>query len=427
MFGENSADQRKTPLSTTYQTAFSTAVDGLVNTTMLNLKIPSLTVAILHNGMLLHTGAYGLEHIRHDEVPTASTVYLLDSLSKQFTAAGIMLLVQDGKLDLDKPVKTYVPYAPPSWDGITLRHLLTHTAGLPHDPHWGYPPIKRQDSDPDGLLRHHVFNQPLRGRPGQKYAYSNTGYAALGAILSKVSGMPYSRFLAERIFLPLQMTSTRIDLSGARVRHGARGYDYDADRNEWKPDVDTTQPMAAGAIESNVVDLANWDRALNGTSVLTEASKNAMWTSFRLNDGNPSNYGFGWATGAAGGQKLVFHNGGGWGFNCAFYRYLETHLTVIVLTNLQFESKGATHADQLATAIAGLYSPDLSASNGAAASSGVTPSPTTGVVQAGDTGGHGSRSAEPQKTKETPSSTHDNVNLVERFDLESPDQDREMP
>lgn len=343
----------------TYSTAFSAAVDEIVNTTMLNLKIPSVTVAVAHNGVLLHTGAYGLAQVKTNETPTTQTTYLLDSMTKQFTAAAIMLLVQDGKLDLDKPVKTYVPYAPKVWDTTTIRHLLTHTAGLPHDPQWGYPSVKSQDGNPDRLLKHFIFNQTILSAPGQKYAYSNTGYAALGAIVAKVSGVRYSQFMRQRIFLPLQMNNTGICYSGGDVKHGARGYNYVSDKKQWSVNTDSYQPLAAGAIESNVLDLAKWDAALNGSTILTEASKQEMWKSFKLTSGQMSDYGFGWVPDTVNGQPMVFHNGGGWGFNNGFYRFLGSGLTVIVLTNLNLEDTGVTHADQLARSIAAAYSPDL--------------------------------------------------------------------
>lgn len=385
-------DRTQPLLTPTYSTAFSAAVDEIVNTTILKLKIPSVTVAVAHNGVMLHTGAYGLSHVKADVVPTPATIYLLDSMTKQFTAAGIMLLVQDGKLDIDKPVKTYIPYAPPRWDRITLRHLLTHTSGLPHDPQWGYPSVKSQDEDPDRLLKHHIFNARLKTVPGQKYAYSNTGYACLGAIISKVSGMPYSHFMNERIFLPLKMTSTAISFSGGDVKHGARGYNYISAKKEWSLNADANQPLAAGAIESTVLDLAKWDAALNGNTILTAASKQEMWKSYKLNSGQMSNYGFGWVPETVNGEPLVWHNGGGWGFNNAFYRYLGQGLTVIVLTNLEFEASGTSHADQLAQDIAAAYSPDLAMDN-ANGSDSKKPS------DAGDTSGTSNKKDDPKAAK----------------------------
>lgn len=345
--------------SPAYTSAFSATIDKLVETTMLKLKIPSVTVAVVHNGSLLHSGAYGLEHIKPDVVTSASTVYLLDSLTKQFTATAIMLLVQDGKLNLDAPVKTYVSYAPPKWNSITLRHLLTHSSGLPRDPQWGYPTVRDQDEDPDRLLKRHILNQKLQSTPGAKEAYSNAGYAALGAILSKVSGVSYSQFLYERIFHPLGMTSTGLNYSGAIVKRGARGYDFDSTKKEWRLNIDANQPMAAGAIQSNLLDLVKWDAALNGNCILTEASKREMWQSYKLTSGKSADYGFGWVPAQANSQPVVWHNGGGWGFNTAFYRFLSPRLTVLVLSNLQVEDKGTDHASELAQQIALAYSPDL--------------------------------------------------------------------
>jgi D-alanyl-D-alanine carboxypeptidase len=351
-------------------TAFSAAVDEIVNTQILSLNIPSVTVAVMKDGVIVHQGAYGLERVAPDAVTTVSTPYLLDSLTKQFTAAAIMILVQQGKLKLDQPIKTYVPYAPKSWDKVTLRHLLTHTSGLPHDPKWGYPSIQKQASNPDDVLKHHVFNQPLKSDPGDKYAYSNTGYAALGAIVEKVSGQTYPMFLENNIFKPLGMKSTVIHWESGSLRKAARGYLYDSGKKQWSPDYEEDQPLTAGGLQSTVLDLAKWDAALRTDKVLTAASKKEMWTSFVLNDKDPSGYGFGWAVGKLSNkQKVIWHSGGGWGFDTAFFRFLDAGVTVVVLTNLQFETDGPDHAVQLAQSIATAYDPALNMDSGGAAGS----------------------------------------------------------
>jgi D-alanyl-D-alanine carboxypeptidase len=271
-----------------------------------------------------------------------------------------MILVQQGKLKLDQPIKIYVPFAPKTWDKVTLRHLLTHTSGLPHDPKWGYPSIRQQASNPDDVLKHHVFHEQLKSDPGEKYAYSNTGYVALGAIVEKVSGQTYPVFLENNIFKPLGMMSTVIHWERASLRRSAHGYLYDSGKKHWSPDYEEDQSLAAGGLQSTVLDLAKWDAALRTDKILTAASKKEMWTSFVLSDKSPSGYGFGWAVGKLSDkQKVIWHSGGGWGFDTAFFRFLDAGLTVVVLTNLQFETDGPDHAVQLAQSIAAAYDPAL--------------------------------------------------------------------
>jgi D-alanyl-D-alanine carboxypeptidase len=387
-----------------HSTAFSAAVDEIVNSEILTDDIPSVAVAVLENGRLLHAGAYGLERVNPETVAKVSTAYLLDSLTKQFTATGIMLLVQEGKLKLDEPIKAYVPYAPKSWDKVTLRHLLNHTSGLPRDPKWGYPSIKEQTNHPDRVLKHSILNQPLIFEPGDKYRYSNAGYVALGAILEKVSGESYVAFLQNHIFQPLDMSSTTIDYRGGALVPGARGYDYDSTKNRWTPHDESYQPLAAGAIQSTVGDLAKWDAALRSTKFLSEASKKQMWTSGTLNDKTPINYGLGWAiTRLDNKQNVVWHNGGGWGFDSAFFRFLDAGVTVVVLTNLQFDKDGPDRAVRLAQSIAAAYNPALNmldASQLSSCTSNGAPQSTTSTsclpASSAAAPGSNSESGEPQ-------------------------------
>ncbi|AXC16035.1 Beta-lactamase (plasmid) [Acidisarcina polymorpha] len=354
------ADTASKILVPDHSTAFSAAVDEIVNAEILENGIPSVTVAVVDKGCLVHSGAYGLERVSPDTVANVSTAYLLDSLTKQFTAAAVMLLVQQGKLDLDVPIKTYVSYAPSSWDKITLRHLLNHTSGLPRDSKWGYSSVRDQAEHPDSVLKHFIFNQALATEAGDKYRYSNAGYVALGAIVGKVSGVPLYAFLQQHVFRPLDMTNTAVNDRGGAPRHGARGYDYDATKNTWTQHEEGYQPLAAGALQSTVGDLVKWDIALRSTSILSEKSKQQMWTPAALSDKTPVNYGLGWAIAELQNkQKVVWHSGGGWGFNSAFLRFVDTGVTVIVLTNRQSDKDGPDHATEMAQAIAAAFNPAL--------------------------------------------------------------------
>ena len=336
-------------------------VDDVVRTHLAERNIPSVVVAVVRDGAIVKVAAYGDKRLGPGsrEPATPRTVYRLDSITKQFTAAGIMLLVQDGRVDLDARVKRYLPAAPPSWEAITVRHLLTHTSGLAHDPPNGYPPVAEQNRDPGAVLVR-LFRMRPEFEPGSRYAYSNAGFEALAAVIHRVSGLPYLRFMRERIFEPVGMESTTLDFFGRPEPERAFGYALiDGAMREARA---RTFPMGAGCVQSNAFDLARWDAALYTDRILTDESKRQMWTPTPLTTGRTQPYGFGWALRRLRGGRVVFHNGGGAGFNNAFYRYLDARLTVIVLTNSNPERLSGgrgSHADELARLVAPLYRPDL--------------------------------------------------------------------
>ncbi|MGH7731664.1 MAG: serine hydrolase domain-containing protein [Candidatus Eiseniibacteriota bacterium] len=332
------------------------AVDQAVRAEMDQRHIPGVSLAIVKGGAIVKSAAYGRMRVSPDEPAAPATIYKLDSVTKQFTASGIMILVQRGQVRLDDPVKTYLPNAPSSWDAITIRNLLTHTSGLAHDPPSGYPPVAVQNTHPGAMLGRLFQMQPLF-EPGSRYAYSNSGYSALAAVIQLVTGEPYLRFMRERIFDPAGMSNTGLDFM--RRPDAARSTGYFWDWSGWSASRARTTTMGAGGIQSSVFDLARWDAALDTDAILTAQSKRAMWSPFRLTDGRWHPYGFAWAIRELPGGKVVFHNGGGDGFNNAFYRFLDARLTVIVLTNLNPNRERGSHADLLARQIAPLYNPAL--------------------------------------------------------------------
>src|SRR6185369_4574234 len=166
-----------------------------------------------------------------------------------------MLLVQDGRVDLDARVRRYLPAAPASWDAITIRRLLTHTSGLAHDPPNGYPPVAEQNRDPGPVLER-LFRMRPEFEPGSRYAYSNAGFETLAAVIHRVTGLPYLRFMRERIFEPLGMSGTGLDFFGRLEPDRAVG--YARQDGGFRPAAARTFPMGAGCIQSNVFDLARW-------------------------------------------------------------------------------------------------------------------------------------------------------------------------
>ena len=296
---------------------------------MARQRIPGLSLVVLKDGQVIKTAGYGLADRKLKIAATPDTVYKIASASKQFIASGIMLLVQDGRVALDDPLSKYVNGTPDSWSAITIRHLLTHTAGLVREAP-GFDPMKVQ-SDAD-ILRS-AFGVPLRFTPGQKWEYSNTGYFALAEIIRTVSGKAWGDYLADRIFKPLGMQSTRTTPTSPteKIARYAQGYvDNEALRDA--PPWVALRP--SGAFVSTVRDLAKWDTALGTENILTESTRRQMWTPVTLNDGAKYPYGFGWMMATVDGHRLIHHPGGMPGFRSDIARFVDAGVTIIVLMNL---------------------------------------------------------------------------------------------
>jgi len=333
-------------------------LNSLIEKEMRNRRIVGVAISVVRDGSVVTARAFGDAKLR-DESAQPATIFFLDSMTKQFTAAGIMLLVQDGRIGVDDPVKKYLPGAPGSWDPIRIRHLLTHTAGLPHDAPW-YPTIPEQNCKPDLMLQS-LYRLSPQSPPGSRYAYSNAGFATLASIIAKVTGGCYFAHLRSRIFEPLGMQRTLLALfSGERKPGHAEGYSV-TPRGVLRLQPPVRHALGGGGIASTVLDLAKWDAALIGDSILSAASKAQMWTPYTLNSGRSTGYGFGWAVTSIPGGKVVHHNGGGFGFTTGFYRFIDADWSVIVLTNTLWRDgpRPPNNGDAIAREVAALYDPRL--------------------------------------------------------------------
>jgi CubicO group peptidase (beta-lactamase class C family) len=322
-------------------------VDDIVNAQLKRQGVPGVSVAIVKDGAIVKAEGYGLANAELDIRATPDAVYQIGSVSKQFIAAGIMLLVQGGKVSLDDKASRYLAGTPASWEAITLRHLLTHTAGIVNEPP-GFDPFKVQ-SDAD--LVKSAYAAPLLFAPGADWAYSNTGYFALADIIRTISGEPWDAFLQKRLFQPLAMTSTRTTTM-EMVKNRAGGYAPINGTMSNAPPILPVRP--SGAFLSTVLDLAKWDAALTAGSLLTTATLNQMWTPVALKSGQSYSYGFGWRVDAVAGHKRVHHSGTMPGFRATMHRYVDDKLTVIVLANA-----GNADPDSIARLIAESYVPGL--------------------------------------------------------------------
>ena len=320
-------------------------VDDYIKTEMEQHKIPGLALTIIQNGQTTKTAAYGMANLELKVPVTPETVFEIGSITKQFTAAGILLLAQESKLSVDDKLSQHISNAPDSWKNVTLRHLLTHTSGIKSYTGLGGFELTRHLTQAQFLKT--LGAQPLEFKPGDGWKYSNSGFSLLGYVVENVSGKNYWDFMSERIFKPLGMASTTDRLPGKIIANRADGYEQ-TNHVHINRDYDLTDVFSAGAIASTVGDLAKWNAMLDRDDVLNAATKERMWTLAKLNDGKPTKYGFGWFLDSVEGHKNIGHGGSTSGFSASIQRFPDDKLAVIILTNTD-EQIATTLAKKIAT------------------------------------------------------------------------------
>ena len=343
-------------------TAKGDGIDTYVATQMRNLHISGISLAVVRDGRIVKSQGYGLANIETNSAATPKTVYEIGSVTKQFTATAVMMLVEEGKVSLDDKITKYFPDAPQTWKRITIRHLLSHTSGIQnHVAVPGYLNIFRTnlsfETTPsrEEILKE-FYKLPMEFEPGETWAYDNTGYYLLGFVIEKAGGKPYFQFLDERIFKPLGMTDTRSTDTRPIVPNRASGYEWVNTKYENRPVLLPNIAFSAGAIISTVEDIAKWDAALNTEKLLKKSILEQMWTPAKTNNGALASfdYGFGWFTDSYHGRRIVQHSGGTPGFSSSIYRFTNDKLTIIILSN-----HSDRFLDQMAIDIAGMYVPKL--------------------------------------------------------------------
>ncbi len=255
-------------------------VDDYVKAEMERQHVPGVSVLIIKDGKIVKSEGYGLANVELNVPARPDTVYKIGSVSKQFIASGIMLLVQDGKISLDDNISKFLDGTPETWKPITIRHLLTHTSGIVREAP-GFDPLKIQN-DADVIKT--AYSLPLRFTPGEKYEYCNVGYFTLAEIINKVSGKPWPDFLRERVFAPLGMNATRTTNMTDLVANRANGYVWRNDKLQNASIYFALRP--SGALLSTVLDLAKWQAALESGKLLKQSTLDQMWTPVKLNNGS---------------------------------------------------------------------------------------------------------------------------------------------
>lgn len=315
------------------------AVTNYVKAEMQRQHIPGLSLLVIKNDKIIRAEGFGLANVELQVPVKPESVFQSGSVGKQFTATAVMMLVEEGKIGLDDPLTKYFPDAPATWKDVTIRELLSHTAGFGDYPkNFDY----RKDWTEDEELKL-IESIPLAYPPGTNWAYSNFGYVTLGILIHRVTGEFYGDFLQQRIFRPLGMNSTRIISEADIVPNRSAGYRLvkgELKNQEWvSPVVNTT---ADGSLYFTTLDLAKWDAALYTEKLLKRSSLDLMWTPVKLKNGQPNkgHYGFGWFIEDRKGHRCIHHDGSWQGFETAIDRYVDDKLTVIALANLADSSPG---------------------------------------------------------------------------------------
>jgi CubicO group peptidase (beta-lactamase class C family) len=292
------------------------------------------SVLVAQGDKVVFEKSYGNANLEWNIPDDPLTKFRIGSMTKQFTAASILLLEERGKLSTDDYVNKYLPDAPAAWDKITIYNLLTHTSGIPS--FTSFPDYRTSEATPTTpkALVDRFRDKPLEFQPGEKWNYSNSGYVLLGYMLEKISGQSYADFVTQNIFQPLGMKDSGYDSNSAVIAHRATGYTPGPAGPVNSGYIDMTIPFSAGALYSTTHDLLMWEQALYGGKVLSAASLKKMTTPFK------QNYGCGLMITTTKGHLEYEHGGGIEGFSTDMAYYPDDKLTVIVLANLNGRAPG---------------------------------------------------------------------------------------
>lgn len=292
-------------------------------------------VLIARYGALIYERSFGFSHFNKAEPMNPETTFQLASITKTFTGTGILLLQQEGLLNVNDTVKKHIPEFP--YDNITIRHLLTHTSGLQNymwmvERHWRKSTLPDNEDILTLFLNH---RRPLNFSPGQRFEYSNTGFVFLALLIERVSGMSYAEYIHEHIFDPLEMNRSFVYDLHNPVEIENRAYGF----RQWRgshiiiPDDKLDGPLGDKGIFSTVGDLFKWDQALYRSALLPSEVWNQAFEHGRLSNDSTVNYGFGWRLQNYLDKKIVHHPGRWHGFRTSFKRFIDDHTTLILLSN----------------------------------------------------------------------------------------------
>lgn len=291
------------------------------------------SVLVDWGGQALFSQGYGMANLEHDVPNLPSTKFRLGSVTKQFTATAILKLQEQNLLDISKSLSTYLPDYP-NGEAITIHQLLNHTSGIPNYTSFEDLRSKKRNTIKLDELIAYFCDRPLDFTPGERFNYSNSGYAVLTKIIETASDLSYADYLDKYIFEPLEMFNSGYDYAYLILPSRASGYSFNGEEYQNVDFFDTSLASGAGALYSTIEDLSKWSRSLYTDAVLSQASKDAMFTP-SIEEQEGEYYGYGWKIDTKNGRDRVSHNGGIEGFVAHFAQYPREQISIIVLSNLQ--------------------------------------------------------------------------------------------
>jgi len=337
-------------------------IEELIRNTMQNDNIPGVALAIIKDNDVIISKGFGYANLETKVPVNSKTIFQSGSLGKQFTSAGIMAMVEDNLIELDRSILQYIPEGPEKWKPITVRHLLTHSSGIPDYTSEEFDYSKNYT---EADLVQMASELELEFTAGERWNYSNTGYVILGVVMSRMAGKPYWEFLKERIFIPSGMHTIRINTEKEIVPNRAKGY-IPTETGYQHPTyvAPLTNTTADGSMLLNLEDLMAWNNVVQNKMILKRKSWDSILSPMTLNSGNNYPYGFGWFVENNSG-KTVHQHGGTWqGFTTQFFRFIEDDIEVMLLTNAR-----SIAAYELPRKIAAIIDPSL----------GVRPQPSSPI------------------------------------------------
>ncbi|MBK8633518.1 MAG: serine hydrolase [Saprospiraceae bacterium] len=328
---------------------------------LLNEKFPAdqpgAAVLVAKDGKIIYHKGFGMANLELDVKMQPQMVFEIGSITKQFTAVSILMLMEEGKLKLDDDITKFIPDYPTHGHKITIHHLLTHTSGIKsYTSMESWLPLWRKDMEPKDMIDF-FKGEPMDFAPGTKYLYNNSAYFILGYVIEKASGMPYDQFLKTKIFEPLGMKSSLYGSNSQIIKNRASGYQKEEKiiNTEY---LSLTQPYAAGSIMSSVGDLFIWHQAIQSNKLIKKQTIDLAYTNYTLNDGTKINYGYGWGINEIYGSPTIEHSGGIFGYNTNAIYLPKESVFVTVFSNTDFISSSEVSTKMAAIAI-GKPAPEL--------------------------------------------------------------------
>ncbi len=293
---------------------------------------PGATFLISKNGNIIYKKAFGLANLELNVPMKTDNIFKIGSITKQFTAISILMLMEQGKLNLDDEITKFIPDYPTNGNKITIHNLLNHTSGIKnYTKVKGLNEISQKDLTPLELIDFSK-NEPIDFVPGAKFKYNNSGYVILGYIIEKITGQPYGEFVEEHIFKELEMTASQYASQRKIIENRASGYQKN-DNYTNRMDFSLNLAYSGGGLMSTVDDMFKWQEAIKNNLLISKETTKKAFTNYTLNNGEHTNYGYGWHIKTINNNRTFEHGGSVWGFKSMGVYFPDLDIYVIALTN----------------------------------------------------------------------------------------------